>query len=220
MGIRMTTRIVIADDHMIFRHGLRQVLEKTAGFEVVGEAADGEAALARIEDLRPDVALLDIDMPVRDGYSVVRVLRDRRLPVAIVFLTMHRDELHLNEALNLGVSGYVVKDGAAAEVVDCLRAVRTGNSYVSPALSTYLLNRGRRAEALARQQPALSRLTSTERHVLALLAECRTSKEIASSLGVSARTVENHRANICTKLEIHGSHALVKFALQHKSELS
>jgi len=219
MGTRADTRIVIADDHAMFRHGLRHVLEKEAGLHVVGEAGDGETALARIEELRPDVALLDIDMPVKDGCSVARSLRDRRSPTDVIFLTMHKDELHLNEALNLGVRGYVIKDSAVAEVVECLHAVRAGRHYVSPALSTHLLNRGRRAAALARQRPALDRLTATERRVLMLLAEYRTSKEIASSLGVSTRTVENHRANICNKLEMHGRHALVKFALQHKSEL-
>jgi DNA-binding NarL/FixJ family response regulator len=220
MDTKTEIRIVIADDHVIFRQGLRHVIESAAGLKVVGEAADGEAALARIEESRPDVALLDIDMPLRDGYGVVRALRDRHLPVEVVFLTMHKDELHLNEALDLGVKGYIVKDGAAAEAVDCLRAVRAGASYISPALSTYLLNRSRRSAAFSRQQPALSRLTPTERRVLCFLAEYRTSKEIASSLGVSTRTIENHRANICNKLEMHGTHALVKFALQHKSEIS
>ena len=220
MDITSEIRILIADDHAIFRQGLRQVLEKEPRLKVVAEAADGAAALERIREMRPDIALLDIDMPVRDGFSVARNLRDERLPVEVIFLTMHRDELHLNEALNLGIRGYVVKDGAVIEVVDCIRTVLAGESYISPALSTHLLNRARRAAALAREQPSLAQLTATERRVLALLAEYRTSKEIAASLGVSVRTIENHRANISNKLEIHGSHALVKFAVQNKSQLS
>ncbi len=213
-------RIVIADDHAIFRHGLRHVLEKERGLKVVAEASDGESALERIREILPDVALLDIDMPVRDGFSIARSVRDARLPVEIVFLTMHRDELHLNEALGLGIKGYVVKDGAVIEVVSCIRAVLAGQSYISPSLSTHLLERARRASALTQERPALAQLSPTERRVLALLAGYRTSKEIAAQLGVSVRTIENHRANICNKLELHGSHALVKFAIQHQSELA
>lgn len=219
MVIKAEVRIVIADDHAIFRHGLRQVLEKQASLKVVAEAGDGETALQRIQEIRPEVALLDIDMPVRDGFSIARDLRDARLPVEVIFLTMHRDELHLNEALSLGIRGYVVKDGAAVEVVNCIQAVLVGETYISPALSTHLLNRARRAVMLARERPPLALLSPTERRVLALLAECQTSKEIASHLGVSVRTIENHRANISKKLEMHGTHALVKFAMQHKSEL-
>ena len=220
MNMRAETRIVIADDHAIFRQGLRHVLEKEPSMKVVAEAGDGEAALQRIRETQPDVALVDIDMPVRDGFSIVRTLRDSRLPVEIIFLTMHRDELHLNEALSLGIKGYVVKDGAVVEVVNCIRAVLAGESYISPALSTHLLNRARHAATLVRERPSLAQLSPTERRVLALLAEYRTSKEIAASLGVSVRTIENHRANICSKLEMRGTHALVKFAIQHKSELT
>lgn len=213
-------RIVIADDHAIFRQGLRQVLEKEARLKVVAEAGDGEAALARIRETQPDIALIDIEMPVRDGFSIARTIRDSRLPVEIIFLTMYRDELHLNEALGLGVKGYVLKDSAVVEVVNSIRAILAGESYVSPALTTYLLKRAQRASALAHERPSLAQLTPTERHVLALLAEYRTSKEIAATVGVSVRTIENHRANICAKLEMHGHHALVKFAIQHKSELT
>jgi DNA-binding NarL/FixJ family response regulator len=220
MAMNAETRIVIADDHAIFRHGLRHVLEKERGLTVIAEAHDGETALERIQETMPDIALLDIDMPVRDGFSIARSVRDARLPVEIVFLTMHRDELHLNEALSLGIKGYVVKDGAVVEVVNCIRAVLAGQSYISPSLSTHLLNRARRASALAHERPSLAQLSPTERRVLALLADYRTSKEMAAQLGVSVRTIENHRANISTKLELRGSHALVKFAIQHKSELA
>lgn len=213
-------RIVIADDHAIFRQGLRQVLEKEAGLRVVAEAGDGGAALGRIRETQPDIARIDIEMPVRDGFSIARTIRDSHLPVEIIFLTMYRDELHLNEALSLGVKGYVLKDSAVVEVVDSIRAILAGESYVSPALTTHLLKRAQRASALAHERPSVAQLTPAERHVLALLAEYRTSKEIAATLGVSVRTIENHRANICTKLEMHGHHALVKFAIQHKSELT
>jgi DNA-binding NarL/FixJ family response regulator len=213
-------RILIADDHPIFRQGLRQVIEKDSRLKVVAEADDGDAALEQIKQHRPDIAILDLDMPLQDGFTVIRAIHEQRLGVEVVFLTMHKDEMHFNEALNLGAKGYVIKDSAAADVVNCVKAVAAGQNYISPALSTYLLNRSRRAATLNEQQKGLSDLTPTERRVLALLADLKTSKEIASELGVSARTIENHRANICAKLDLRGSHALVKFAIQHKSELS
>lgn len=218
--MRTEIRLVIADDHPIFRQGLRQVIEKAPHLKVVAEAEDGLAALERIQEHRPDIVILDIDMPHQDGFAVARRVREQRLPVSVIFLTMHKDELHFNEALDLGVKGYLIKDNAAADVVNCIHAVAAGQDYLSPALSTYLLKRSRRAAALAAEQPGLRDLTATERRILALLAEYKTSKEIAGELCVSVRTVENHRAHICMKLDLRGTHALVKFAIQHKSELS
>ncbi|HEU4387002.1 MAG TPA: response regulator transcription factor [Blastocatellia bacterium] len=208
---------MIADDHPIFRQGLRQVIEAKPNLTVVAEAEDGVVAFERIRELRPDVAVLDIDMPRQDGFAVARGIREQRLPVAVIFLTMHKDELHLNEALDLNAKGYLIKDNAAADLVNCIHAVAAGQNYVSPELSTYLLNRGRRAAMLAGQQPGLQSLTPTEQRILALLADYKTNKEIANVLCVSVRTIENHRANICAKLDLHGTHALVKFAIQHKS---
>jgi len=212
-------RILIADDHPIFRQGLRQVIEQARHLKVVAEAADGVTAFARIQDTRPDIAVLDIDMPNEDGFAVVRRVRDNRLPVAVILLTMHNDELHFNEALDLGVKGYLIKDHAAADVITCINAIAGGQDYISPALSTHLLNRARRARAFARQEPALAHLTAAERRILGLLAEYKTSKEIAGLLCVSVRTIENHRASMCAKLDLHGPHALVRFAIQHKSDV-
>lgn len=213
-------RILIADDHPIFRQGLRQVIEKDSRLKVIAEAEDGEVALEQLVRHRPEIALLDIDMPSLDGFAVLRSAREQRLEVEVIFLTMHKDEMHFNEALNIGAKGYVLKDSAAADIVNCIKAVAAGQNYISPALSTHLLNRSRRASELVEQRSGLSDLTPTERRVLALLADLKTNKEIANQLGVSVRTIENHRANICVKLDLRGAHALVKFAVQHKSELS
>jgi len=212
--------VLIADDHPIFRHGLRQFVEKDPQIKVVAEADNGETALELIAVHRPEAVVLDVNMPRKDGFAVLLDLQSQHLPTLVIFLTMHKDETHFNEALNLGVRGYVLKESAATDITNCIKAVVAGQSYVSPELSTYLLNRGRRASALRQEKPALSELTATEREVLTLLAGYKTNREIARELFVSVRTIENHRANICSKLDLHGTHALMKFALKHKSELS
>jgi DNA-binding NarL/FixJ family response regulator len=212
-------RILIADDHPIFRRGLREVIERSPHLIVVAEAEDGITALERIRTFRPDIAILDIDMPQMDGFAVAGSVRDDQPPVEIIFLTMYKDEMHFNAALDQGVKGYLIKDNAAADVVTCINAVAAGQNYMSPVLSTYLVTRSKRASQFVPKEPGLHDLTPTEQRVLSLLAEYKTSKEIAAQLFISVRTVENHRANICTKLDLHGPHALVKFAIQHKSEL-
>jgi DNA-binding NarL/FixJ family response regulator len=213
-------RIVIADDHPIFTRGLRQVLTADPALEVSAEACDGDTALANIQQNKPDVAILDVDMPKKDGFEVVRAMQSQKLSTAVVFLTMHKNEALFNGAMDLGVCGYVLKDSALAEVVDSVKAAAAGQHYVSPALSTFLLGRRRRTQTLIAQQPALSDLTRAEHSVLDLVAQGKTSSEIADELHVSIRTVEHHRANISSKLNLHGTHALLRFALAHKSELS
>jgi DNA-binding NarL/FixJ family response regulator len=217
----MTTeiKILIADDHPIFRGGLKSVIEKERGLRVVAEAGNGTAALELIKECQPDVAVLDLDMPEMDGFAVARELQALRLPVSVVILTMHKDEMHFNRAIDLDVRGFIIKDGAAAEVVGCIKSVASGKEYFSPVLSSFLLNRARRVSTFERQT-GIGDLTPTERRVLSLLAELKTSKDIAAELGISPRTVENHRAHICSKLNLQGSHALTKFAIQHKAELS
>jgi len=212
-------RILIADDHPVFRQGLRQIIETDTNLKVVAEAADGEEALARLQDTPLDVAMLDLTMPVKDGFAVARAAQELRIGVPFVFLTMHKDEHYLHAALELGVKGYVLKDSAIIEIVNCLKAVVAGQDYVSPALSSYLIRRSVGAAALVVEKPALAELTPTERRILKLIAEGQTSREIAAALGIGVRTVEHHRNNITTKLDLRGSHALVKFAIKHQAEL-
>jgi DNA-binding NarL/FixJ family response regulator len=213
-------RIVIADDHPIYREGLRRVIERDAALHVLAEASDGEEALAQIEACRPDVAVLDLDMPKRDGFGVVRALGEMRLPVAVIFLTMHKDEDAFNEAMNLGVKGYVIKDSAVTDIVNAIRAVAAGEDFISPQLSGYLLRRARRSAEFVERKPSIADLTPAEKRVLSLIAENKTTKEIATELFISPRTVDHHRANICTKLDLHGINALLKFAIAHKTQLS
>jgi DNA-binding NarL/FixJ family response regulator len=212
--------ILIADDHAIVRQGLRLAIEADARFTIVAEASDGRAALDQIQQLQPQIAVLDIDMPEMDGFAVAREVRARRLPVDIIFLTVYRDERFFSEALQLGTKGYVLKDSAVTEIVSSISAVASGEHFASPALTTYLIQSRRVTKPSAPQQPlGLLDLTTTERRVLALIAEYKTSREIGDALHISYRTVQTHRANICTKLALQGSHALMKYALSHKAEL-
>jgi DNA-binding NarL/FixJ family response regulator len=203
----------------VFRRGLRQVIEAEPGLTIVAEAEDGVAALEQIRRLKPKVAVLDIDMPKLDGFAVVKALQQESLPTGIVILTMHKDEDLFNEAMNRNVQAFILKDSAVQDIAGSIRAVAAGQYFISPAISVYLLNRNRRASAVARQNPGLAALTPTERRVLQLIADYQTNKEIAAALFVSPRTVENHRANICQKLTLHGSHALLRFALENRSTL-
>jgi DNA-binding NarL/FixJ family response regulator len=209
--------VVIADDHPIFRRGLRQIIETDPAINILAEADDGEAALAALQHHSPQVAVLDVDMPNGDGFDVMQTIRAKRLPVAVIFLTMHKDERIFNKALDIGVTGYVLKDSAITEIVAGIKAVAAGQNYVSPALSTSLLKRAARASTPL--PPGVDDLTPTERRVLKLIGEYKTSKDIAAELFISIRTVEHHRANISTKLELKGSHALLKFALDHHDRL-
>ena len=210
-------RIVVADDHPTFRRGLRELLDLEPDFLVVAECGDGESALTAIERTRPAVALLDVDMPGKDGFAVVRALRERGLDTAVILLTMHGREDLLREAFAMGVKGYVVKDGAEPDVIHAIRAITDGQPFISSSLSASLLT------APPSGGPPLpvelQRLTPAEMRVLRLLADFKTSKEIAEALGISHRTVENHRTNIATKLDLEGSQALARFAAQHKERL-
>ena len=213
-------RILIADDHPIVREGFARVIVRDPGLVVVAEADDGGAAVELALAHRPDVAVVDFSMPVRDGLAVTRALADARLPTRVILLTMHNDRSRFNAALDAGVAGYLLKESAPQEIVRAIRAVAAGAHYISPSLSTFLLKRHRDSAALAAETPSLALLTETERRVLRLVADGRTSKDIAASLFVSVRTVEDHRANVCQKLELHGANALLRFALAHRSELA
>lgn len=205
-------RVLIADDHPIFRNGLKMVIEADRRLKVVAEAEDGESALAGIRKLQPDVTVLDIDMPPPDGFAVARQVLEERLPVGIIFLTMHKERSLFDAALNAGVKGFIVKDGAVNEIVGCIKAVAAGESFFSPTLSGHLLTK-------QKQAAQLYNLSSVERRVLLLVAESMRNKEIAEKMFLSVRTIEHHRANICAKLGLSGKNALLAFALTHKSEL-
>lgn len=211
--------LIIADDHPLLRHGLRKVIEHDARLKVLAESGDGAEALRLIETLKPAVAVLDIHMPELSGFEVAQAVQEKQLATRIVILTMYKDEEMFNAAMNIGVQGYVLKDSALAEIVACIKAVAAGQTYISATLAGFLLNRRQRSARLQAQTPGLNDLTPTERRILKLIAAYKSSKEIAEELHIHYRTVGNHRTNISQKLGLHGTHALVKFALEHKSEL-
>ncbi len=213
-------RVMIVDDHPLFRQGLRQAIGGDSRFEVIGEADNGQAALEKISELRPDVAVLDVNLPGLTGLEVAATLRQKKVKVSVVILTMLKDEQAFNKALNLGIHGYVLKENAADEILNCIAAVSRNESYVSPSLTDFLLRRRSRAESLASHKPGLDDLTVAEKRILKRVASGKTTKEIAAELFISPRTVESHRANICEKLELVGANRLLQFALENRDALN
>ena len=211
------TTIVIADDHPIVRKGLRDVIEAQADLKVVAEADDGEAAVALIAKLRPRIAVLDLQMPKMDGFRVQEELRKRNVPVETIFLTMHNEADLLHKAMDLGGKGYILKESALVEIVNAIRSVAAGHHFVSPSMTAALLDR--RAQAQRLERDILSDLTPSERRILSMIAAGKETKGIAAELHIHHRTVETHRANICQKLRLNGANSLLRFALEHRSEL-
>jgi len=210
-------RILIADDHPIVRRGLRLSVEEDAGLKVVAEASDGEMALALIKKYHPHVAVLDIDMPKLDGLGVAREIARQKLDAKIIFLTFHADEDLFRSAMSLGSKGYILKDSASQEIVAGVRAVASGRPYISSAITEKLLH----PREASPQNTLTANLTPTERRIMQLIADGKSSKEIGAELSIHYRTVENHRTNMCRKLNLEGegANALLRFALQNKSLL-
>jgi DNA-binding NarL/FixJ family response regulator len=209
--------VLIAEDHPVFRKGLTDVLRADATFRIVGEAADGERALALVRELRPRIAVLDIDMPKASGLAVAEAIQRDGLDTAVVMLTMYQDAKMLRRALDLGAKGYLLKDSAVTDIIACLQMVAAGRAYISAALSNELLER--RADLPVAELSALAALSPAERRVLQRIAGGLTSAEIGQALGISPKTVENHRTHICRKLGLHGPQALLRFALEHRTLL-
>ncbi len=209
--------IILADDHPFIRQGLRATIEREPDMKVLAEAGNGRTAVELIQTLRPQVAILDVDMPELDGFAVAHSVRQQQLPIEIIFLTIHREEEFFNRALELDAKGYVTKDSAVTDILSSIRAVVSGQHYVSPALASFLVSQRHRSAPPLPQ--GLTSLSPTERQVLKLIAEYKTSKEIAAALGISPLTVKTHRQNICLKLGLQGNHGLMKFALEHQTAL-
>lgn len=206
-------KLIIADDHHIFRKGILSIVSEDDGIEITGEAANGDDALKLIEEKKPDIAILDIDMPGLSGLDVARKVKSEQLPVKIVILTIHKDKEYFNEALELDIKAYVLKESIANDLIDCIKRVAAGEYYISSAISGYLVEKNKTAP----KQTELDKLTNAEKEILKLIAQNKTSAQIADELFRSVRTIENHRNNICNKLGLKGPHALLLYAIQHKS---
>ncbi len=215
----MSTRVFIVDDHPIFRAGLNQVIRDDHRLELAGDAGNAEEALCRMRELRPDVAVLDVELPGRSGLDLASDLLRLDPPVRSIALTMHKDETLFNLAMDRGVVGYILKENAVTDLINGIHAVARGEVFLSPTISGFLLRRRDQQEALRGRLPGLDLLTAMERRVLKLTAENLTCKQIGKSLFISHRTVETHRASIARKLELRGSHALLQFAIEHRFQL-
>lgn len=211
--------ILIVDDHPIFRRGLRNIIELEHNMKIVGDVADGIAAIEFLKDHTADVVVLDLDMPRMNGLEFAQVVKNKKIHVEIIVLTMHKEEQLFNRAMDLGIRGFVSKENAAVEIAMGIRAIVKGESYVCSVYSDFLVHRSGYQSANSQRETRFNLLTLAERNVLKLIAENLSSKEIAERLSISPKTVDNHRTNICTKLNIHGSHALLRFLLENKTLL-
>lgn len=203
-------RVLIADDHTIFRSGVRQLLEAKPGIEVVGEARDGGETLALVESLKPDVVLMDIAMPGMDGMEATRRIKARWPDVAVLVLTMHHHDEYLFEMLKAGASGYVLKGDGIGELVDAVQVVNDGKVFLNPDMAQRLVQEYlSRVEGIGDTGPLLS---PREKEVLRLLAEGYSNNEIAQKLVITLSTVHTHRSNIMSKLGLNTHHELIQYA--------
>jgi DNA-binding NarL/FixJ family response regulator len=218
MSEKNSISIVIADDHPLFRKGLREVIEAEKHLRIMGEAGDGEAAVQLIDTHKPEVAVLDIDMPRLNGLDVCERVLNPSSTVGIIILTMYDDEALFERAMHLGVKGYVLKDSAADDIVQGIEMVARKGYFISPSLTGHVM-RDSPLRSSSEDRLGLLQLTPAERRILNMIATEMTSAQIADELHISPRTVEHHRSNIIGKLGLSGQYALVRFALQHKDSL-
>jgi len=207
-------RVLLADDHTLIRAGLRMVVVSQPDFTVVGEASDGREAVALAEQLKPDVVVMDIGMPSLNGIEACRQIHDSLLGTQVIMLSMHSDEGYVLRALKAGAKGYMLKDSAEADLASAIRAVRAGKSFFSPAVSKILLEDYMRKLKRTGAEDSFDLLSPREREVLQLVAEGKSSKEVANLLSLSVYTVETHRAKLMQKLNLHNIPELILYAVR------
>jgi two-component system, NarL family, response regulator DegU len=207
-----TIKIITADDHPLFLKGLGDTLAEESDFEVVDLAKNGQQALEKIEKWQPDVATLDLDMPVLNGIEVAKVVLKKYPNVKIILLSMHKDTDIIRAAMALGIHGYVFKDDAVNDLVNAIRTVLGGGNYIS-------VDTTKKSFFLNNDNELIGDLTKMEKLILREIAKQKTTKQIADEHFISTKTVENHRANICKKLNLHGNNSLLKFAIKVSESL-
>ena len=205
----MPIRIVLADDHVLVRQGLKSLLERE-GFQVVAEASDGQEALCHVESLQPDIAIMDISMPTLNGLNAARQMNRSSPKTKTILLTQHDESQYIREALEAGVKGYVLKNQIASDLLLAIRQVSRGQVYLSPGVSSAVMEAYR-----SKSEKFESPLTPRERQVLQLIAEGKSTKDVASLLGISTKTAESHRTRLMQKLDIHETASLVRYAVRH-----
>jgi DNA-binding NarL/FixJ family response regulator len=201
-------RVLLADDHILVRDGIKVTLEAN-GLSIVGEASEGREAVKMVRDLKPDVAVFDVSMPGLNGVDAARIALKENPGTKVVLLTVHTENEYVDEALRAGVSGYVLKKQATADLIRAIQEVSLGNIYLSPGISRAVMEAFRSGKELAART-----LTAREREVLQLIAEGKTTKEIGSVLGISVKTAETHRSRVMDKLEIRDTAGLVRYAIR------
>jgi DNA-binding NarL/FixJ family response regulator len=206
------TTIIVADDHKMVREGLVKLLESRQDFSVIGQASDGEEAVEMVLERKPDIVLMDINMPRLSGIDATRRIGKRGCESKVLVLSMHESRTYVEEVLRAGAAGYIVKNSASADLVQAIEAVCSGASYLSPAITQQVVQAIARPDEESRGGVAM--LTDREREILQHIAEGLSSKEIASCLGVSLKTVDSHRSNLMEKLDIHKVSGLVRFAIR------
>ena len=216
--MKQNIKILIADDHPLMLKGLVMLFEEE-NCCLIEQAVNGEDAYKKLASDNFDIAILDIEMPKISGLEIARKIAGEKIDTKIIFLTMYKDEDIFNEAMDTGAKGFVLKENAVEDILDCIKEIMKGGYYISPLISEYLIKRGAKINNLKLNSPSIGLLTISERKILKLISENKTSKEIAEELFISPKTVENHRNNISKKLNLHGSHSLVKFAIQNKKLL-
>lgn len=207
-------RLLLCDDHDLFRAGMKAILRERDDVDVVGEAGDGQAALEEVARLRPDVVLMDIEMPRLNGFEATRRITQAHRDVKVLILTMYAEEQLVARCLEAGASGYVLKDVPVSQLTYAIEAVARGERYLSPrAVETVLDEQGQRLE---RGRTKYDLLTGREREVLKLLAEGLSAKEVAARLNLSVKTVDVHKTNLMRKLDVHDRAALIKWAIRNR----
>ena len=207
-------RIVLADDHTVMRSGLRLLLEREPSFSVAGEASDGRAAVQMVEKLSPDVVVMDIAMPNLNGIEAAARIAESRPQTAVVMLSMHSDESYVLRALKAGARGYLLKDSAESDLISAVKNVNEGRTFFSPAISNLLVEEYIREIRGRGVEDSYELLTPRERELLQLMAEGKTTKEIAAELGLSPYTVDTHRSNLMRKLNLNGLAELILYAVR------
>jgi DNA-binding NarL/FixJ family response regulator len=205
-------RILIADDHEIVRKGLRAVLQAQPGWEVIGEAQDGRETIAKVKDLKPDVVVLDISMPSLNGLEATKQISKLNPQTKVLVLTMHESDPLIREVLDAGARGYLLKTDAGRDLVTAVEAVRRNKSFFTSRVAQMVLDGYLKHDSNSNRD----RLTSRQREIVQLLAEGKSSKEVAVALGLSVKTAETHRANIMRKLDCHCVSELVRYAIRNK----